>query len=88
MSEDPDREPTSRRSRATLAAELEAELAGTRVFQLFVRQLGPDDVVYASALALDAGDRVVETKASAMTLRSALTQLLANLDQSTAPEDP
>ena len=83
----PDREPAGRRSRATIAAELEAELAGTRVFQLFVRHLGPDDVFYASAFALDANENVVEAKASAMELRDALTLLLTNLDQATAPED-
>ncbi len=79
---------TGRRSRATIAEELEAELAGARVFQLFVRHMGPNDVVYVSAFALDARDRVVEGKASAMTFHDALTQLLANLDQATtAPED-
>lgn len=77
----------SENNRRTIAAELEAELAGTRVFQLFVRHLGPDDVFYASAFALDANGNVVEAKASAMELRDALTLLLTNLDQATAPED-
>jgi hypothetical protein len=77
------------RSRATLAAELQAELDGARVFQLFARKLGPHDVTYVSALALDARDRVVEVKATAMELGDALIQLFANLDQATTPDtDP
>jgi len=83
---------TNRRSRATLAAELEAELAGLRVHQLYVRHLGPNDVFYVSAFALDANEKVVEAKASAMTFAGALTQLLANLDQATdtseEPQEP
>lgn len=78
-----------RRSRATIAAELQAELEGARVFQLFARRLGPNDVMYLSALALDPRDRVVEAKATAMELRDALIQLFANLDQATTPDtDP
>jgi len=78
-----------RRSRATLAAELQAELEGARVFQLFARKLGPQDVTYVSAMALDPRDRVVEVKASAMELGDALIQLFANLDQATTPDtDP
>lgn len=78
-----------RRSRATIAAELQAELDGARVFQLFARNLGPNDVTYVSALALDPCDRVVEVKASAMELGDALVQLFANLDQATTPDtDP
>ena len=78
-----------RRSRATLAAELQAELEGARVFQLFARKLGPNDVTYVSAMALDPRDRVVEVKASAMELGDALVQLFANLDQATTPDtDP
>jgi hypothetical protein len=79
----------SRRSRATIAAELQAELDGARVFQLFARKLGPHDVTYVSALALDPCDRVVEVKATAMELGDALVQLFANLDQATTPDtDP
>lgn len=78
-----------RRSRATLAAELQVELEGARVFQLFARKLGPNDVTYVSAMALDPRDRVVEVKASAMELGDALIQLFANLDQATTPDtDP
>jgi hypothetical protein len=78
-----------RRSRATIAAELQAELEGARVFQLFARKLGPSDVTYVSALALDPRDRVVEVKATAMELGDALIQLFANLDQATTPDtDP
>lgn len=44
--------------------------------------------MYLSAFALDANDKVVEAKASAMAFADALTQLLANLDQATAPEHP
>jgi hypothetical protein len=80
---------TGRRSRATIAAELQAELEGARVFQLFARKLGPNDVTYVSALALDPRDRVVEVKATAMELGDALIQLFANLDQATTPDtDP
>ncbi len=87
---DPD-EPAARpcggrRSRATIAAELQSELDGTRVFQLFARKLGPHDVTYVSALALDPRDRVVEVKATAMELGDALIQLFANLDQATTPD--
>lgn len=77
---------STRLSRATIAQELEVELAGVRVFQLFVRQLGPNDVVYMSAFALDANDKVVEAKASAMALGDALSQLLSNLDQATTED--
>jgi hypothetical protein len=81
--------PHGRRSRATIAAELQAELEGARVFQLFARKLGPHDVTYVSALALDPRDRVVEVKATAMKLGDALIQLFANLDQATTPDtDP
>ena len=91
---DPSEERTTRpracrRSRATLAEELQAELEGARVFQLFARKLGPNDVTYVSAMALDPRDRVVEVKASAMELGDALIQLFANLDQATTPDtDP
>ncbi len=78
-----------RRSRATLAAELQVELESVRVFQLFARKLGPNDVTYVSALAMDPRDRVVEAKATAMELGDALVQLFANLDQATTPDtDP
>lgn len=77
-----------RLSRRTLAENLELELQGGRAFQLFARRLGPADVVYVSALAWGPDDNVVEVKASAMTLREALVQLLSNLDQATAPEEP
>jgi len=93
MPQEPD-EPAARarpgrRSRATIAAELQAELDGARVFQLFARRLGPNDVTYVSAMALDPRDRVVEVKASAMELGDALIQLFANLDQATTPDtDP
>jgi hypothetical protein len=93
MPHDPDnpavRPRPGRRSRATIAAELQAELEGARVFQLFARKLGPNDVTYVSALALDPRDRVVEVKATAMELGDALLQLFANLDQATTPDtDP
>src|SRR5262249_16639880 len=61
-----------RRSRTTIAAELQAELDGARVFQLFARKLGPNDVTYVSAMALDPRHRVVEVKATAMELGDAL----------------
>jgi hypothetical protein len=93
MPHDPDdhavRPRAGRRSRATIAAELQAELDGARVFQLFARKLGPNDVTYVSALALDPRDRVVEVKSTAMELGDALVQLFANLDQATTPDtDP
>jgi len=77
---------TARRSRATIAAELAAELESLRVIQLFARRLGPSDVMYLSAFALNARNKVVEAKASAMEFADALAQLLANLDQATAPD--
>lgn len=73
-------------SRRTVIRELQRELRGQRVFQLFVRKLGPNDVVYASALAWGEDGRVVECKASAENFDDALEQLLLNLDQATAPE--
>lgn len=72
----------------TLAEGLARRLRGARVFQIFCRRLGPNDVVYTSALAFGADDKVVEAKASAMTLDEALVNLLLNLDQATAPEEP
>lgn len=80
---------TGRCSRTTIAAELQAELEGARVFQLFARKFGANDVTYVSAMALDPRDRVVEVKATAMELGDALIQLFANLDQATTPDtDP
>ncbi len=88
-SEQPATPARGRRLRATIAEELQAELEGARVFQLFARKLGPPDVTYVSALALDPRDRVVEVKATAMELGDALIQLFANLDQATTPDtDP
>jgi len=72
----------------TLAELLAKRLRAVRCFQLFARRLGPNDVVYVSALAFGADDKVVEAKASAMTLDEALVNLLLNLDQATAPEEP
>lgn len=73
----------------TLAELLERRLQGVRAIQLFCRQLGPHDVTYVSAMALDPRDRVVEVKATAMELGDALVQLFANLDQATTPDtDP
>lgn len=87
--EEPATPTRGRRSRATIATELQAELEGARVLQLFARKLGPNDVTYVSALVLDPRDRVVEVKATAMELGDALIQLFANLDQATTPDtDP
>ena len=93
MPDDPEepavRPRAGRRSRATIATELQAELDGARVFQLYARRLGPGDVTYVSAMALDPRDRVVEVKATAMELGAALLQLFANLDRATTPDtDP
>jgi hypothetical protein len=66
-----------RRSRATIAAELQAEFDGARVFQLFARKLDPNDVTYVSALALDPRNRVVEVKATALELGDALVRRVA-----------
>lgn len=71
----------------TLAEQLKRRLRGARAFQLFVRKLGPGDVVYVSALAWGADGNIVEVKASADELDAALLQLFLNLDQATAPED-
>jgi hypothetical protein len=62
-------------------------LRGVRAFQVFIRRLGPNDVVYASALAWGPDGNVVEAKASADELDIALQQLFLNLDQATAPEE-
>lgn len=74
-------------SRRTIATELKRELVGGRAFQLFMRRLGPNDVVYVSALAWSADGKVVEVKASAEDLVDAFEQLFLNLDQATAPEE-
>lgn len=71
----------------TLAELLTKRLRGLRAFQLFARRLGPGDVVYVSALAFGADGNVVEAKASALELEDAMVQLLAALEQATAPED-
>lgn len=75
-------------SRRTLCELLARELRGGRAFQLFARRLGPDDVVYVSALGWGADDNIVEVRASSMSLEHALEQLLNNLDLATAPEEP
>ena len=64
------RPPAGRRSRATIAAELQAELDGARVFQLYARKLGPSDVTYVSAMAMDPRNRVVEVKATGSSRRA------------------
>jgi hypothetical protein len=70
----------------TLALMLERRLRGVRAFQLFVRALGPKDVVYASAHAWSPDDDVVICSASAEEFHQTFLQLLLNLDQATAPE--
>lgn len=71
----------------TLAQLLQRRLRGARCFQVFLRRLGPHDVVYASALAWGPDDNIVEVKASALELEDVLVQLLANLDIATAPPE-
>jgi hypothetical protein len=71
----------------TLAELLFQRLRGQRAFQVFIRKLGPHDVVYISALAWDRDENIVEVKASADNPASALEQLFRNLDTATAPED-
>lgn len=71
----------------TLAEQLARRLRAVGAYQLFLRKLGPGDVVYVSAQAFDAAGDVVEGRATAIELEDALVQLLANLDQATAPED-
>lgn len=78
------RAPISDRS---LAEQLARRLRSVGAFQIFLRKLGPNDVVYASSLAFDAAGDVIEARASAIDLEDALVALLANLDQATAPED-
>jgi hypothetical protein len=69
-----------------LAEALMRRLRGVRCFQLFLRKLGPEDSIYASALACDADGYTVEAKASAEELDVALVMLLANLDQAVDPD--
>lgn len=71
----------------TLAEQLARRLRGGRAFQVFLRRLGPGDVVYVSALAWGADGNIVEIKASADELDTALVQLFRNIDQATAPEE-
>lgn len=71
----------------TIAEQLARRLRGGRAFQVFMRRLGPGDVVYVSALAWDADENIVEIKASADELETALVQLFRNIDQATAPEE-
>lgn len=72
----------------TLAEHLTKRLRGVRAFQVFLRRLGPGDVVYASAWAWSPDGKVVEVKASAIDAEEAVIQLFRNLDQATAPEEP
>lgn len=72
----------------TLGELLQRRYSGLRIFQLFARKLGPNDVVYLSALAWGPDDNVVEIKASAMTYADAFVQLLNNAELATAPEEP
>lgn len=67
----------------TLAELLVDRLRERRAFQLFVRRLGPNDVVYASAWAFGRDGNHLECRASAMDPVEAILQLLQNLDQAT-----
>jgi hypothetical protein len=71
----------------TLAVLLAKRLRSAKAFQLFVRKLGPNDVIYMSALAWGDGENVVEAKATAPEFEQAFKQLFLNLDQATAPEE-
>lgn len=72
----------------TLAELIAKRLRGARAFQLFARKLGPNDVVFTSAMAFGADDNIVRATATAEDLEDALVQLFSNLDQATAPEEP
>lgn len=71
----------------TLAELVARRLRGGRVFQLFARKLGPNDVVFVSAMAFDADDKIVRCSGTAEELEDALVQLFAAIDQATAPEE-
>lgn len=71
----------------TLAELLARRLRGGRVFQLFARKLGPNDVVFVSAMAFAADDNIVRCSGTAEELEDALVQLFAAIDQATAPEE-
>ena len=73
--EAPTRQRDGHRSRATIAEELAAESRGARVPALLAPRLDPNDMGYLSAPALDARDRVVKTKATAVEFPDALIQL-------------
>lgn len=70
----------------TVAAQLAARIKATKLFQLFVRQLGPRDVWYVSAFAIDASGNVRELKATAADPLEAFEQLFRNLDAGAASE--
>lgn len=70
----------------TLGEQLEHVLRERRVYQLFVLELGPDDAVYLSALAVAHDEKVVEAKAAAPSFAQAFAQLLLNIQQAT--EEP
>lgn len=72
----------------TLGEMLAERLRGARVFRLFAMRLGPEDVVYISALAFAPEGNIVEARASAEEFEDAFAQLFANLDNATAPEEP
>ena len=72
----------------TLAEMLAARLRAARVYRLFALEIGPEDVVYVSALALKDDGSVVEVRASAEEFEDAFVQLFQNVDTATAPEEP
>jgi hypothetical protein len=71
----------------TLAELLVERLRGRRAFQLFLRRLGPKDVVYASTWSFGADGNHLECRASAIDPVEAIVQLLQNLDQAYANDD-
>lgn len=73
-------------SDTTLDAQLDQRMRRVRLHQLFMRKLGPNDVVYLSAFATNAKGKVIEVKATALTFGEAFDQLWRNLDAVTLPE--
>lgn len=70
----------------TLAGIVGRRLRQAKVFQLFLRDFGPKDVVYASAFATGADGRTVESKVSAEEIEDTLVMMLRDLDTATASE--
>lgn len=70
----------------SLAQNLDRRLRASKVNSLYLREIGPKDVIYGHAW-VDRGTHAVEAKATSMSFAQTVQDLFANVDTITATED-